>query len=73
MQGLEVKLDGDRLFFRHPGGVAVMLDFSAVDAGGAPGAAQICGVRIAAKPTPEASRGGKGTTKPTSAARPRGK
>ena len=50
MQSLEMKLDGERLLVRHPGGVVVMLDFSDVRPELAPGAAYICGVKIAAKP-----------------------
>ncbi len=45
-----MKLDGERLLVRHPGGVVVMLDFTDVRPELAPGAAYICGVKVAAKP-----------------------
>lgn len=51
MQALEMKIDGEKLLIRHPDGVVVMLDFTNVRPDLAAGAAYICGVRIAAKPT----------------------
>lgn len=51
MQNLEMKFEGEKLLIRHPGGVTVMLDFADVRPELAAGAAVICGVKVAAKPT----------------------
>jgi len=51
MQNLEMKIDGETLLIRHPGGVVVMLDFANVRPDLAAGAAYLCGVKVAAKPT----------------------
>ena len=55
MKNLEMKIDGEKLLIRHPDGVVVMLDFANVRPDLAAGAAYICGIRVAAKPTDAAS------------------
>ncbi|MBQ9501682.1 MAG: hypothetical protein IJU70_05955 [Lentisphaeria bacterium] len=49
---LEMKFDGEKVLLRHPGGVTVMIDFSDVRPDLAAGAVRICGVKVAAKPSP---------------------
>ena len=51
---LEMKFDGEKVLLRHPGGVTVMIDFSDVRPDLAAGAVRICGVKVAAKPSPPA-------------------
>ena len=51
MKNLEMKIDGEKDLIRHPDGVVVMVDFSDVRTDLAAGAACICGVRMAAKPS----------------------
>ena len=50
MQNPEIRIDGEKLLIRHPGGVVVLVDFSDVRPDLASGAASICGVRMAVKP-----------------------
>ena len=58
MEKLEMKIDGEQLLIRHPGGVTVLVDFSGADPELAAGAAVICGVKLAAKPAvPGGNRG----------------
>ena len=51
MKTLEMKIEGEKLLIRHPGGVVVMIDFAGVRPDLAAGAAYICGVKVAAKPS----------------------
>ena len=50
MQNPEIRIDGEKLLIRHPGGVVVMVDFSNIRPDHAAGAVTICGVRMAVKP-----------------------